>query len=58
MITNRTIPSNEKQVALIILNRHGQEKGCRVVAPEIIQYLASEDARQLETVSWSLLSQF
>jgi Zinc carboxypeptidase len=43
-ITNNKIPDNNKQIALITLGRHGQELGTRVVGPEIMQYLASDDA--------------
>jgi len=46
-ITNRDIPDKDKQVAIITLTRHGQEVGTRVTAPEILNYLASDDAKKI-----------
>jgi hypothetical protein len=46
-ITNRNIPNQDKQVAIVTLARHGQELGCRVVGPEILHYLASDEAREI-----------
>lgn len=43
-ITNRVIPDDDKQIAIVTLARHGQELGARVVGPEILHYLTSEDA--------------
>lgn len=44
-VTNPAIPNHNKQTALIVLNRHGQEAGGRVVGPEILNYLVSDDAK-------------
>lgn len=46
-ITNKTIPDTDKQIALITLGRHGQEFGTRVVGPEIMQYLVSDEASKI-----------
>ena len=46
-ITNRDIPDDDKQIAVVTLARHGQELGTRVVGPEIINYLASNDAKTI-----------
>ncbi len=46
-ITNRDIPDKDKQVAIITLTRHGQEAGTRVTGPEILNYLASDDAKKI-----------
>jgi len=46
-VTNPTIPNDKKQIALVVLNRHGQEAGGRVVGPEILNYLVSDDAREI-----------
>jgi len=46
-ITNKNIPDKNKQHAVITLARHGQEIGARVVGPEILNYLASEEAKTI-----------
>jgi hypothetical protein len=46
VVTNRSIPDEEKQIAIVTLARHGQERGARVVGPEILHYLASDDASE------------
>ena len=46
-VTNKKIPDDNKQVAIVTLARHGQEAGTRVVGPEILQYLASDDAKDI-----------
>jgi len=46
-ITNRNIPDDDKQIAVVTLARHGQELGTRVVGPEIINYLAGDDAKTI-----------
>jgi hypothetical protein len=46
VVTNKSVPDNEKQNAVITLGRHGSEKGTRVVGPEILNYLASDDASE------------
>ena len=43
-ITNRNIPNEDKQLAIVTLARHGQELGCRVVGPEILHDLTGNDA--------------
>jgi hypothetical protein len=47
IVTNKAISDNEKQNAVITLSRHGSERGTRVVGPEILNYLASDDAREI-----------
>ena len=47
VVTNPSIPADEKQNAIITLVRHGQERGARVVGPEILNYLISDDAREI-----------
>lgn len=44
VVTNKSVPESEKQIAIVTLSRHGQERGTRVVGPEILNYLASDDA--------------
>lgn len=46
-ITNKSIPNEEKQTAVVTLARHGQELGTRVVGPEIMQYLITDDASEI-----------
>jgi len=46
-ITNREIPDDDKQVVVVTLTRHGQELGTRVVGPEIIQYLSTDEASEI-----------
>jgi len=46
-ITNRNLSNGDKQIAVITLERHGQELGARVVGPEIIHYLSSNDAKEI-----------
>jgi hypothetical protein len=45
VVTNKSISADEKQNAIITLARHGQERGARVIGPEILHYLAGDDAR-------------
>jgi len=47
VVTNKSIPDDEKQIAIITLARHGQERGARVVGPEILHYLSSDDASEV-----------
>ena len=47
VVTNASIPAEEKQNAIITLARHGQERGARVIGPEILNYLISDDAREI-----------
>jgi hypothetical protein len=46
IVTNKSIVDDEKQIAIVTLARHGQERGARVVGPEILNYLASDDASE------------
>jgi hypothetical protein len=46
-ITDEHISNDDKQIAVITLGRHGQELGTRVVGPEIIRYLCSNDAGEI-----------
>jgi hypothetical protein len=46
-ITNGNVPNEDKQIAVVTLGRHGQELGTRVVGPEIIRYLCSNDAEEI-----------
>ena len=53
VVTNRAVAEAEKQTAVITLSRHGHERGTRVVAPEILNYLGSAEAaetREKQTV--------
>jgi len=47
IVTNKSISDDEKQNAVVTLTRHGQERGTRVVGPEILNYLASDDASEI-----------
>ncbi len=47
IVTNKSIPGDEKQNAVVTLVRHGSERGTRVIGPEILSYLASDDARKI-----------
>ena len=49
-ITNENVPKADKQIAVITLGRHGQELGTRVVGPEIIRYLCSNDAEEIREI--------
>jgi len=46
-ITNGDRADDHKQIAVVTAARHGQEFGARVVGPEILRYLAGEEAREL-----------
>jgi hypothetical protein len=46
-ITNRDVPDDDKQIAVVTAARHGQELGARVVAPEILNFLTGEEAREI-----------
>ncbi len=47
IVTNKSISDDEKQIAMVTLARHGQERGARVVGPEILNYVASDDASEI-----------
>ena len=46
-VTNRELPDDDKQIAVVTLARHGQELGARVVGPEILHYLTTDDAKTI-----------
>lgn len=46
-LTNPDVPDKDKEVALIIFGRHGNEIGTRVVAPALFEWLASDAAREI-----------
>ena len=46
IISNKSIPDNDKQVAMATLLRHGQERGARIIGAEILTYLASDEAAE------------
>jgi len=46
-VTNRAVPDKDKQIAVVTLTRHGQEVGTRVTGPEILDYLATSDAKEI-----------
>ena len=47
VVTNPKVPESKKQIAIITLARHGNEQGARVVGPEILNYLAGDEAREI-----------
>ena len=44
IVTNKSISMDEKQIAIVTLCRHGNEEGGKVVGPEILNYLAGDEA--------------
>ncbi|MBL7214008.1 MAG: hypothetical protein ISS61_16670 [Desulfobacteraceae bacterium] len=44
-VTNRELPDDDKQIAVVTLARHGQELGARVVGPQILHDLTGDDAK-------------
>ena len=46
-LTNAALPDNDKEVALIIIGRHGNEIGTRVVGPAVLEWLASDAAKEI-----------
>jgi hypothetical protein len=46
-ITDEDVPNTDKQIAVVTSARHGQELGTRVVGPEIVRYLCSEEAEKV-----------
>lgn len=46
-VTNRDVPDDDKQIAIVTLARHGQELGARVVGPEILHYLIGDEAKAI-----------
>lgn len=47
VVTNKAVAREQKQTAVVTLGRHGQERGTRVVGPEILGYLAGPDAARI-----------
>lgn len=47
LVTNGDIADDLKQIAVVTAARHGQELGARVVAPQILHFLAGEEAREI-----------
>jgi hypothetical protein len=47
IVTNEDMEDDHKQIAVVTAARHGQEFGARVVAPEILRFLTSDDARKI-----------
>ena len=45
-VTNNSVPISDKEIALIIIGRHGDELGTRVVGPAVLEWLASEAAQK------------
>jgi hypothetical protein len=46
-VTNRSIPDDDKQIAIVTLLRHGQERGARVVGAEILNFLSGDEAAEI-----------
>lgn len=46
-LTNPALPDNDKEVALIIIGRHGNEIGTRVVGPAVLEWLASDAGKDI-----------
>jgi hypothetical protein len=46
-VTNNSVPMEQKEIALIIAGRHGDELGTRVVGPAVLEWLASNDAQAI-----------
>ena len=46
-VTNRDIPDDDKQIAVVTLARHGQELGARVVGPHILHDLTGDEAKTI-----------
>ena len=47
VVTNKSVPSCEKQNAVLTMGRHGKERGTRIVVPEVLNYLATDDAAEI-----------
>ena len=46
-VTNPDMADENKQIAVVTCARHGQELGARVVGPEILRFLTTEEARNV-----------
>jgi hypothetical protein len=47
VVTNKSVPSHMKQNAVLTMGRHGKERGTRIVVPEILNFLATDEAREI-----------
>jgi len=45
-VTARDLPLDEKEVALIIIGRHGDELGTRVIGPALLEWLSLKEAEE------------
>jgi hypothetical protein len=45
-VTNNSVPISDKEIALIIIGRHGDELGTRVIGPSVLEWLASKAAQK------------
>lgn len=46
-VTNNSLSMDEKEIAFVIVGRHGDEVGTRVVGPAVLEWLASHDAKEI-----------
>jgi hypothetical protein len=46
-VTNPDMADDDKQTAVVTSSRHGQEFGARVVGPEILRFLTTEEAKDI-----------
>ena len=46
-VTNNAVPISDKEIVLIIIGRHGDELGTRVVGPSVLEWLASNAAKEI-----------
>jgi len=47
ILTNKSIPKDDKQISIVTLARHGNERGAIVVGPEILNFMASPEASEI-----------
>lgn len=47
VVTNKSVQAAEKQNAILTMGRHGKERGTRLVAPALLQFLASDEASEI-----------
>jgi hypothetical protein len=47
VVTNKSVRAAEKQNAILTMGRHGKERGTRLVAPAVLEFLASDAAREI-----------
>jgi uncharacterized protein YneR len=45
-VTNNSLPIYDKEIVLIIIGRHGDELGTRVIGPAVLEWLASKAAQE------------